>query len=74
MSKVIDFLYSEWSLRGEQKASRRFLSLEKMVGDALYTCSQEEIGGLTSGPVFRLVRDMNLTSMRNTFRYLLVNI
>merc|ERR1719150_3553277 len=51
--KVIDFLYSEWSLRGEQKASRRFLSLEKMVGDALYTCSQEEIGGLTSGPVFR---------------------
>ena len=53
MSKVIDFLYSEWSLRGEQKASRRFLSLEKMVGDALYTCSQEEITGLTSGPVFR---------------------
>ena len=53
MLKVIDFLYSEWSLRGEQKASRRFLSLEKMVGDALYTCSQEEIGGLTSGPVFR---------------------
>ena len=51
--KVIDFLYSEWSLRGEQKASRRFLSLEKMVGDALYTCSQEEIGGMTSGPVFR---------------------
>ena len=50
--KVIDFLYSEWSLRGEQKASRRFLSLEKMVGDALYTCSQEEIGGLP-GPVFR---------------------
>ena len=53
MLKVIDFLYSEWSLRGEQKASRRFLSLEKMVGDALYTCSQEEITGLTSGPVFR---------------------
>ena len=24
MLKVIDFLYSEWSLRGEQKASRRF--------------------------------------------------
>ena len=50
--KVVDFLYSEWSLRGEQKASRRFLSLERMVGDALYTCSQEELTGLT-GPVFR---------------------
>ena len=50
--KVIDFLYSEWSLRGEQKASRRFLSLEKLVADALYTCSQEELAGLP-GPVFR---------------------
>ena len=50
--KVIDFLYSEWSLRGEQKASRRFLSLEKMVGDALYTCSQEELSSLP-GHVFR---------------------
>ena len=50
--QVIDFLYSEWSLRGEQKASRRFLSLEKLVSDGLFTCSQEELGALP-GPVFR---------------------
>ena len=50
--KVIDFLYSEWSLRGDQKASRRFLSLEKLVSDGLFTCSQEELVALP-GPVFR---------------------